>query len=166
MVTKDSSTTRTSMIYCRMFNVREYLGWLFGYVWRSRFSNLARHVWRSMFVRKSLYLASFILANLSETRVIKFSWKLSIRQQQRTMVYVFYTFSIHFHICYCHQEPCVPLLSSYSNRWLNGDSLKSRLWYIKEQWCTYFTSLCYTSASVISVTRSHRECIYCGVLSV
>ena len=69
--------------YCRMLSVREHLSWQFGYVWRSRFLNLASVMSGILFSYASIVFGEFNFGESKEpreTRVIKFSWKLSILQ--------------------------------------------------------------------------------------
>ena len=68
-------------IYCRMLNVREHLSWRFGYVWRSRFLNLVSVTSGVLFSYASIISGEFYFSECMEpceTRVIKFSRKLSI----------------------------------------------------------------------------------------
>ena len=69
--------------YCRMLNVHQHLSWRFGYIWRSRFLTLASVTSGALFLYASIILGQFYLGESKEpheTRVIKFSRKLSILQ--------------------------------------------------------------------------------------
>ena len=66
-----------------MLNVREHLSWRFGHVWRSRFLNLASVTFGILFSYASIIFGEFYFGESKEpceTRVIKFSRKLSILQ--------------------------------------------------------------------------------------
>ena len=66
-----------------MLNVREYLSWRFGHVWRSRFLNLASVTFGVLFSYASIIFGEFYFGESKEpceTRVIKFLRKLSILQ--------------------------------------------------------------------------------------
>ena len=69
--------------YCRMLNVGQHLSWRFGHVWRSRFLNLASVTSGVLFSYASIIFGEFYFSESKEpreTRVIKFSRKLSILQ--------------------------------------------------------------------------------------
>ena len=69
--------------YCRMLNVREHLSWRFGFARRSRYLNLASVTSGVLFSYESIIFGEFYIGESKEpreTRVIKFSRKLSILQ--------------------------------------------------------------------------------------
>ena len=77
--------------YCRMLNVREHLSLRFGYVRRSRFLNLASVTSGVLFSYASCIFGESYFRKSKEpreTRVIKFSRKLSILQYHANILTV------------------------------------------------------------------------------
>ena len=71
-----------------VWNVLEHLSWRVGFVWRLWYLNLAVSRLAFYFRMQALYLAGFIFGESKETRVIKFSRKLSILQYHRNILAV------------------------------------------------------------------------------
>ena len=72
--------------YCRMLKVGEHLSWRFGYVISSRFLNLATVTSGVLFSYASIIFGEFYFGESKEareTRIIKFSRKLSILQYRK-----------------------------------------------------------------------------------